>query len=135
VSISTISLDVDCFKSLGCFTIQIIFNTLIIPSSFSVVLKMVVAEIDIRSNCFFECSLQAAQQQLSQFCTPWFLPVSPSKSKVCNTWGARELVKAMQMVDVDSQCVYCLPECSKTMYHSSISTQVSTVVYLFLCQN
>jgi hypothetical protein len=79
------------------------------------------------SNCMFECSLLYAQRELkatnnvSYYCIPWFFPTAASDIAVCNPWESLQFFDLMNNIP-DDTCSYCLPDCSTTIYETSITT-------------
>ena len=58
------------------------------------------------SNCTFECSIKAAQSQLS--CSLWYLP-HPTGMVICDPWSGFEFTKIL--ASGGGECAHCLPDC------------------------
>jgi amiloride-sensitive sodium channel len=77
-------------------------------------------------NCIFECNLLTANLQMQtmskihQGCIPWFFPSEEESITICDPWETVEFFKFMANTSDDS-CNYCLPDCSNTIYESSIT--------------
>jgi hypothetical protein len=63
-----------------------------------------------QANCFLECSLKNAQDQLrklnNQSCTPWYFPISSENSVICDPWDANNILQWMQISN--QKCPQCL---------------------------
>ena len=58
---------------------------------------------------------------LTSPCIPWYFPKNDSSNvRVCNPWEARTFRNKMDAIPND-QCNYCLPDCSKTLYHATVT--------------
>ena len=76
-----------------------------------------------QSNCFLECALKYAQKENdTQGCTPWYFPFVDENFKLCDPYQTMIIRKAMQNVP-DGECNYCLPDCIRTIYKHSVTTQ------------
>ena len=54
-------------------------------------------------------------------CVPWYFPISNnSTSRLCDPWEAREFRFHMSSIPYET-CNYCLPDCTTTMYSSSVT--------------
>ena len=77
-----------------------------------------------QTNCFLECSLRTAQEQLqlknNKSCSPWFFPTNKSSSAVCDPWESLDFLTEMYDTP-DDNCNYCLPSCSYTIYQPSVT--------------
>ena len=62
-------------------------------------------------------------KQISGRCTPWFFPVSDDLTTICNPWEANLIVGIMSNFIAESVCSHCLPDCSNTIYHSTLTSQ------------
>ena len=61
------------------------------------------------------------QMNSSDPCVPWYFPISNnSTSRLCDPWEAREFRFYMSSIPYET-CNYCLPDCSTTMYSSSVT--------------
>ena len=61
------------------------------------------------------------QMNTSDPCVPWYFPISNnSTSRLCNPWEAREFRFHMSSIPYET-CNYCLPDCTTTMYSSSVT--------------
>jgi hypothetical protein len=82
-----------------------------------------------QENCFLECALFFAQQQLmdmlgsSTACTPWYFPIIDKDHVVCNPWEAQIISVIMQSQVPSNQCDYCRPDCRRSIYSMTISSQ------------
>jgi hypothetical protein len=82
-----------------------------------------------QANCFLECALFYAQAKLqernnsSHVCTPWFFPFTDSGHVMCDPWESAQLVRIMEHDIPTDQCNYCLPDCSRTIYYYTASSQ------------
>ena len=80
-----------------------------------------------QANCFLECSLKFAQNQLklqanlSNSCTPWNFPMNDNHFQMCDPFQSKEIRNFMQTTIPD--CNYCMPDCTNTIYTQSVSTQ------------
>jgi hypothetical protein len=79
------------------------------------------------SNCMFECSLLYAQNILkttnnvSYYCVPWFFPTAAPGIAACDPWESVQFFDLMLNNIPDDTCSYCLPDCSTTIYDTSIT--------------
>jgi len=71
------------------------------------------------ANCMFECTLLQAHQKYD--CIPWYFPFTNENFNICNPWKNKEFLDEMNSITAD-KCPNCLPECSSTLYDSSITT-------------
>ena len=77
-----------------------------------------------QASWFLECKLYYAQQQINQTCTPWNLPfVDNDQHTVCDPWQSVQILRIMQTGIPMNQCKDCLPDCTYTIYQSSMSAQ------------
>ena len=54
-------------------------------------------------------------------CIPWYFPMNESmNTRICDPWEARKFRNLMENIP-DSQCDKCLPDCSTTLYHASVT--------------
>ena len=54
-------------------------------------------------------------------CIPWYFPRNDTSGiRLCNPWEAQEFRVIMDNVP-DRHCEYCLPDCSTTLYHATIT--------------
>ena len=54
-------------------------------------------------------------------CVPWYFPRSDiSKARLCTPWESLTFREKMDETP-DDQCDKCLPDCSTTLYHTSIT--------------
>ena len=79
-------------------------------------------------NCLLECSMSFAQAHLirnniSNACTPWYLPFVEPSTKVCDPWQKAAYLETMQHSTPQKECSHCRPDCSKVVYQLQISTQ------------
>ena len=80
-----------------------------------------------QSNCFLECFIFYAQNQLAksqnlnQTCSPWFFPTSDALASICNPWQAVEFEKYFVNVP-DNECSHCLPDCNNVIYETTVTT-------------
>ena len=96
-----------------------------------------------QSNCIFECEIQFAincisscnefgkkcdcknlgnRINVSNSCIPWFYPSSSSKTeKLCNPWTTKKFKQILEKQVPKDQCNYCLPDCTTTIYDTSVS--------------
>ena len=76
-----------------------------------------------QSNCFLECALIFAQKQTeTQGCTPWYFPFIDQNYTMCDPKQTFKTSELMQNVPED-ECNYCLPDCIRTTYKQSVTTQ------------
>ena len=55
-------------------------------------------------------------------CTPWFYPVRNDRAgKMCNPWDMLKFIDILDNDIPEEECKYCLPECTTTVYDTSIS--------------
>ena len=73
------------------------------------------------ANCYLECALLGALEQLNQTCLPWHLPKVDLSMKICDPWQARELNILMKKSS-QAQCSQCLPDCSSTSFQSKLTS-------------
>ena len=79
-------------------------------------------------NCMFECSLLYAQSQLqiqnnsTYACIPWFFPSPDPFITICDPWESVGFFNFMINNIPDETCSHCLPDCSTTIYDTSITT-------------
>ena len=91
----------------------------------------------ITVNCLFECSLLKAKEKYN--CIPWFFPISDEPTNICNPWEAHDFLYYMNSI-TGGKCQNCLPECTNTIYDTSIITMPFRVCDLvnmemsFLCK-
>ena len=77
-------------------------------------------------NCVFECSLLFAQAKLqadnnsTYACIPWYFPSPNPKITMCDPWETVDFLDNMINEIPDDQCAYCLPDCSTTIYETSL---------------
>ena len=71
------------------------------------------------ANCLFECSLLKAKEKYH--CIPWYFPISNEPIIICNPWEAHDFLDYMNSI-TGGNCQNCLPECSSTIYETSIVT-------------
>ena len=82
-----------------------------------------------QDNCFFECSLVFAQNQMlekfnmTKACTPWNFPIINEEHSACNPWENQEISTIMQSQVPSVQCDYCRPDCRRNLYSMTISSQ------------
>lgn len=100
-----------------------------------------------QSNCLLECRVKYAYEcmktcmefeqmcdcgnvtlmtdvlgEMKDSCTPWFYPVQNEKvGKMCNPWNMLKFVDILENDIPEEECDYCLPECTTTVYETSIS--------------
>lgn len=54
-------------------------------------------------------------------CIPWYFPRNDTSGiRLCNPWEAQAFRVIMDNVP-DRHCEYCLPDCSTTLYHATIT--------------
>ena len=54
-------------------------------------------------------------------CIPWYFPMNESmNTRICDPWEARKFRNLMENIP-DGQCDKCLPDCSTTLYHASVT--------------
>ena len=76
-----------------------------------------------QSNCFLECALVYAQKlNETEGCTPWYFPFVDLNFKLCDPFQNLIIRRNMQNVP-DAECNYCLPDCIRTIYRQSVTTQ------------
>ena len=79
-----------------------------------------------QSNCLFECFFYSAQKSMNSTynttvgCIPWFLPSTDNLSIICDPWQALEVFDFMWNVP-NSNCSYCLPDCSTFIYKTTVT--------------
>jgi len=79
------------------------------------------------SNCIFECALLYAKQKVQEknnatyACIPWYFPSADSAITVCDPWESVQFFDFMFNDIPDDTCTYCLPDCSTTIYETSIT--------------
>ena len=77
-----------------------------------------------QASCFLECKLFYEQQKINQTCTPWNFPfVDNDQHTVCDPWQSVQILRIMQTGTPMNQCQDCLPDCTYTIYQSSLSAQ------------
>ena len=82
-----------------------------------------------QENCLFECSLFYAQtlvqkeENLTNVCTPWYFPFQDNNYVICNPFQNFRISEIMQNEVPMGQCSYCLPDCKRTIYSQSVTTQ------------
>jgi hypothetical protein len=82
-----------------------------------------------QENCFLECALKFAQEKmmntfgLTRVCTPWYFPINDKDHTVCNPWEAQNISIIMQNQVPSNHCDHCLPDCKRTIYSMTISSQ------------
>lgn len=99
-----------------------------------------------QTNCVFECELEFASKCLttcnefgkecncknlhfqneyvngSNLCVPWFYPSHGIQStKICNPWNTQKFREILSKQIPIGQCKYCLPDCTTTIYDTSVS--------------
>ena len=79
-----------------------------------------------QTNCFLECGLFDAREKLRAetniTCTPWFYPVADRSEEFCDPWNAVKFVEKLSLDKENRDCSYCLPDCTNTVYHSTVTT-------------
>jgi hypothetical protein len=81
-----------------------------------------------QSNCFLECFLLNAQNQLqisynlTQNCTPWYYPFANDFGTICDPWQTQTFYELMVKVSPQEYCSHCLPDCTNTIYRPFITT-------------
>ena len=82
-----------------------------------------------QANCFLECNLKFAQrkqqleQNLTYGCTPWYFPFSDDNFQMCDPYQTVEVWRKMQNDVPTDECDFCLPDCIRTIYTQSVTTQ------------
>jgi hypothetical protein len=82
-----------------------------------------------QANCYLECALSYAQEKLkvsnnsTRVCTPWFFPFTDAGHVMCDPWEGSQLIKIMEHDIPTTQCSYCLPDCIRTIYQYTASSQ------------
>ena len=82
-----------------------------------------------QENCFLECSLIFAQnklkgeEHLDYLCTPWYFPFVDENYTMCDPWQTVRISEIIQNEVSSEQCNYCLPDCIRTIYTTSTSSQ------------
>ncbi len=82
-----------------------------------------------QENCIFECSFFYAQgilkeeENLTDLCTPWYFPFSDNNYILCNPFQNFRISQIMQNEVPSDTCNYCLPDCIRTIYSQSLTTQ------------
>jgi len=82
-----------------------------------------------QENCIFECSffyaqdILKAENNLSKACTPWYFPFSDNNYILCNPFENFRISQIMQNEVPPDTCNYCLPDCIRTTYSQSVTTQ------------
>ena len=82
-----------------------------------------------QANCFLECSLTFAQnkleadQNLTNGCTPWYFPFTDNRFRMCDPFQTLAIWYIMQNEVPSEECNYCLPDCIRTIYTQSVTTQ------------
>ena len=78
-----------------------------------------------QANCQMECALRYAQsetvKQFNSSCTPWYFPANDSNPTICDPWVTKFFVNKT-FSSPEEECPNCLPSCSMTHYHQSISS-------------
>ena len=113
------------------------------PDEFSLEMHQVYSQ----SNCFFECRVKYAYEcmkscmefnqrcecgnvtlmndvlgDLKDSCTPWFYPMQKEMvGKMCNPWNTLKFADILDKDIPEEECNYCLPECTTTVYETTIS--------------
>ena len=94
-----------------------------------------------QANCFMECSIEYAalmvsltfyfnsnfltmsffQLNLTPPCIPWYFPMNETMgTRICDPWEARKFRNLLDDIP-DGHCNKCLPDCSTTLYHASVT--------------
>jgi len=82
-----------------------------------------------QENCLFECSFFYAQEilkaenNLTKVCTPWYFPSSDNHFIICNPFQNFRISQIMQNEVPPDTCNYCLPDCIRTIFSHSVTTQ------------
>ncbi len=82
-----------------------------------------------QANCYLECSLIYAQKKLAQEqnmsfgCTPWYFPFTESSFRMCDPFQTKGILDSMQNDVPTEECSYCLPDCIRTIYSQTVTTQ------------
>ena len=100
-----------------------------------------------QSNCIFECEIEFTSKCLttcnqfgqqcdctnvdifkfdalndSNLCVPWFYPSKGmNNEKFCDPWSTKKFKKILETQIPKDQCKYCLPDCTTTIYDTSVS--------------
>ena len=96
-----------------------------------------------QANCIFECELQYAENCIAtcdefgeecncktgktkengtHTCIPWFYPSNGGQhEQLCNPWNIKKFKQILEKQIPKDQCKYCLPDCTTTIYDTSIS--------------
>merc|ERR1719210_2968267 len=70
-----------------------------------------------------ECGIEyaASAMNITPPCIPWYFPMNESmNTRICDPWEARKFRNLMENIP-DGQCDKCLPDCSTTLYHASVT--------------
>ena len=55
-------------------------------------------------------------------CVPWFYPAKDERvGKICNPWNTQKFQRILKEQIPKNQCQHCLPDCTTTVYDTSIS--------------
>jgi len=73
-------------------------------------------------NCIFECSLFRALNHNNNSCIPWFMPSVNQTITICDPWESEKFLQDMVNDNSESECNYCLPDCSNTIYEPIVTT-------------
>ena len=82
-----------------------------------------------QENCIFECPLFFAQKKFKKEdglnfpCIPWYLSFLDNNYTICNQFQNFRISEIMQNEVPIDQCSYCLPDCKRTIYSKSVTTQ------------
>ena len=79
-------------------------------------------------NCLFECSLRYAQDHFKAknsvtSCTPWVFPFLDKNHQMCDPWEKAKIFAAIENEVPQDACQYCLPDCNRVIYQTTISAQ------------
>ena len=72
-----------------------------------------------QSCCMLECRIKYAYMATGLNCTPWYFPNQKEPLQMCDPWEAGQFENEMFKHIPQSQCNYCLPDCSETVYSAS----------------
>ena len=79
-------------------------------------------EFEQRCDCGNVTFMKDVLRDINDSCTPWFYPVQNEKvGKMCNPWNMLKFVDILDNDIPEKECDYCLPECTTTVYETSIS--------------
>ena len=93
-----------------------------------------------QSNCYFECFYNKAKEfvknkyNTTQGCVPWYFPTAEYLPLFCNPWEAADFLDKM-LKGSTKNCLYCLPECSETIYKTHVTTVPLINCYLDVLGN